>query len=367
MMPSRRDLAKEYLVSPLTLERAIAPLIADGTLRSDSRRGTFVAADNLVDSESAEPTGDSSGRCNAAARTHISARSAGIVVNGSLYERDISNLAAYGHRILLRSFERFMSDKGLTTQVVNSNREDGGEELSLSDAVKTLLTREVEAIAVVGFETDLDIVADALSAVPAELPKVAILSGALDRPIPHVFYDSRNSGYQAASHLIEQGQREITVFAPFTSRWVTERVEGVQSAAAHSALAQKNINLFNGSPVWEYHSDPVPLGRALACEALAGGWQPNGGIVCVNDGVAIGVMSALEVAGYAAGEDYLIIGFDDDPYARLHNLSSLSPPMEDLAREAVRLLAEQINGNRSSVGVQLNSNLIRRASTIFRS
>src|SRR5579871_6126246 len=44
MLPSRRDLAREYGVSPITIERAITHLIADGVLRADDRRGTFVAS-----------------------------------------------------------------------------------------------------------------------------------------------------------------------------------------------------------------------------------------------------------------------------------------------------------------------------------
>ena len=34
MLPSRRDLAKEYGVSPITVERAVTRLLADGILRA---------------------------------------------------------------------------------------------------------------------------------------------------------------------------------------------------------------------------------------------------------------------------------------------------------------------------------------------
>ena len=44
MLPGRRDLARQYAVSLVTLDRAIGPLLADGTLRADDRRGTFVAS-----------------------------------------------------------------------------------------------------------------------------------------------------------------------------------------------------------------------------------------------------------------------------------------------------------------------------------
>src|SRR4051812_27454833 len=44
MLPSRRDLARQYGVSTLTVERAIDGLVREGLLRADDRRGTFVAA-----------------------------------------------------------------------------------------------------------------------------------------------------------------------------------------------------------------------------------------------------------------------------------------------------------------------------------
>jgi DNA-binding GntR family transcriptional regulator len=44
MLPSRRDLAKEYGVSSLTVDRAVTRLIAEGILRADDRRGTFVTS-----------------------------------------------------------------------------------------------------------------------------------------------------------------------------------------------------------------------------------------------------------------------------------------------------------------------------------
>ena len=44
MLPGRRDLAKQYGVSTLTVERAVDGLVREGMLRSDDRRGTFVAA-----------------------------------------------------------------------------------------------------------------------------------------------------------------------------------------------------------------------------------------------------------------------------------------------------------------------------------
>lgn len=48
MLPSRKNLAREYGVDERTLQRAIASLLADGTLRADGGRGTFVTEKSAV-------------------------------------------------------------------------------------------------------------------------------------------------------------------------------------------------------------------------------------------------------------------------------------------------------------------------------
>src|SRR5947209_1870349 len=59
MIPGRRELAREFHVSTATLERAILPLLTDGSLRADNRRGTFVgsAAPSARTPESAREPG----------------------------------------------------------------------------------------------------------------------------------------------------------------------------------------------------------------------------------------------------------------------------------------------------------------------
>jgi len=42
MIPGRRDLAREFNISVPTVQKAIAEMVAEGTLRVEDRRGTFV-------------------------------------------------------------------------------------------------------------------------------------------------------------------------------------------------------------------------------------------------------------------------------------------------------------------------------------
>ena len=55
LLPSRRALCADLGIAPTTLEKAVKSLLADGTLRSEPRRGTFVA-DTLPPAENAVAT-----------------------------------------------------------------------------------------------------------------------------------------------------------------------------------------------------------------------------------------------------------------------------------------------------------------------
>lgn len=121
MLPSRRELAREYRVSSVTIGRAIDSLISDDLLRADSRRGTFVSSHPQVLSSSAPSNGGA-------------ARSADFTV-GALPRPTppvpvrrggrIGIVAAYGaapfsqDALILHAMEQALSENGQVTAVCN--------------------------------------------------------------------------------------------------------------------------------------------------------------------------------------------------------------------------------------------------------
>lgn len=69
-------------------------------------------------------------------------------------------------------------------------------------------------------------------------------------------------------------------------------------------------------------------------------------VLCSNDTVAIGAFNAAFSLGRSVPADVSIVGFDDLPMARwdVFNLTTVHQPMEAMARTAVELLVERIDG-----------------------
>lgn len=341
MLPSRRDLARQYGVSLVTLDRAIGPLLADGLLRADDRRGTFVVrvSEDTFPLEAPRDIGV-----------------VGIVASGARAEGQ--------EHLILRELEHILSLSGFSTSVLNRT---GGSSrlLGLFEAAQMVLAESPSALVIVCLDMDKAFITTELGRLSLEnVPTVCILAGELPLPIPHVFYDNRSGGYQAAQHLSERGWGELTVIAPFQASWVSERIAGIRDAAAQGHASPQEVRVLAGDGrQWQNLEDPRPLGYEAARMAIAAGWRPSGGVIGVNDGVAFGVRDAAAEIGLEAGEDFALLGFDDELDARQFGLTSLRPPMQDMAREAARLLRDQRQGIKTGLQVRLRAHVIPRVST----
>jgi len=365
MLPSRRDLARQYAVSLVTLDRAIGPLLADGILRADDRRGTFVAA---------LPPHSAAGFAAGGGTAPLSmlrkeAGTVGIVASFGCAEGQEYDI--------LHELEQVLSHKGCSTVVLN-RAEGAAGPVGLAEAIQAALRGGVDALVVICLGLDRTLIARELRQVAfGGCPAVCVLAGELNLSLPHVFYDNRTGGYQAAQHLAERGWEDITVVAPFTASWVTERIAGIRDAVSHapsfasssassspaSSPAGRLQVLAGAGEDWDSRTDPRAFGYRAVQSALASGWSPSGGIIGVNDGVAFGVLDAAAELGLVAGRDFAILGFDDEPQARVLGLTSLRPPMQGMAREAARLLLDHVAGNDGSLQVRLRAQVIPRAST----
>jgi len=363
MLPSRRDLARQYSVSLVTLDRAIGPLLADGILRADDRRGTFVArlpaatAGAVLAGVRADVISDREAPHN----NVPAARPGQVGIVTTLMNNEGPEY------LILRELEQILSHRGHSTSVLDRYR-DSAHPLPLMAAITQSIDSGVTALIVVCLDIDRTAVAEQMSqAKLAGVPTACILAGELNLAIPHVFYDNRSGGFQAVQHLFENGWQDITVIAPFAASWVSERIAGIRDAVTYAQLPTGRIQVLGGEGVeWSNSQDPYPLGYQTAKAALDAGWRPTGGIVCVNDGVAFGVLDAAKECGLEAGKDFAIIGFDDDPHSRAVGLTSMRPPLQAMAREASRLLFDHMQDNGHSVQVRLRAHVIPRSSTAAR-
>ena len=353
MLPSRRDLARQYDVSLVTLDRAIGPLLADGTLRADDRRGTFVLKPPAPAPRQDLQNSEVGAKPGALLSGSIGIVTSFVHIHGQQYQ-------------ILHELEHILSKRGFSTLSLNriQNPEVPRE---LAEATEAILSEGINGLIFICLDLDRVALAEQLSRIDLRgIPAVCILAGELTLPIPHVLYDNRSGGHLAVQHLAERGWKAEAVVAPFKASWVSERIVGVYDAA-ETLNGPNTVQVLNGAGrTWQMSEDPRPLGYLAIHSALSAGWRPSGGIICVNDGVAIGALDALTEAGMDAGKDFGLVSFDDDPDARVYGITSLRPPTQGMAREAARLLLDHFDGNDGSLQVRLRAQVIPRASTTRR-
>ncbi len=376
MLPGRRDLAKEYEVSLVTIERAVTHLLADGTLRSDNRRGTFVAdiapAEIAADqSRNSVSTTVSPDQQNAViytdtSRTVAAPSKIGIIASLYPYNSDHLELNNYLVRTLVESMESAFSKHGADIQFYNRVVASGIPPRSLKDSIASAIDDGLDSIMLIGLGMDPAILDESLAILDTRhIHIVCITSSELRRPAPHVFYDNYSAGYQAAQHLLSKEHREILVVAPFDASWVQERIAGIRTAIEHANLPAAALNVFPASShPWVNEEDPEILGYLASKEAFAQQLVPSG-VICVNDGVAFGFVKAAKECSKAIGSDIGLVGFDNHPRSLSLGITSLRAPMEEMGREAARLLLQQTNHEGTGFQVRLRWNLIPRFSTRF--
>lgn len=94
--------------------------------------------------------------------------------------------------------------------------------------------------------------------------------------------------------------------------------------------------------------------------------NPPDALICVNDAVAIGVISTLTRAGFSVPEQVQVCGFDNIPEGRLSvpPLTTINFHMDQYAQLAVDALVSRINGDQGSANTYTSGfNLIEREST----
>ena len=135
--------------------------------------------------------------------------------------------------------------------------------------------------------------------------------------------NNEQGGFDATTHLLQQGRREIAFIGTAGPGFpeVHERWRGYCRALHAAGLA----------PDERLRADAAPdesEGRTAA-EQLIGRGVPFDAIFAASDVAAIGAMHALQHAGRTIPEDVAIVGFDDIPAASL-----ASPPLTTITQDS---------------------------------
>lgn len=169
--------------------------------------------------------------------------------------------------------------------------------------------------------------------------------------------ENEQSAAALARHLLEQGARRLLfVGDPGESSDVAERWQGLAGPVAEAG-AELSIDPADGFG--------EEAGTAAVTRLLAGSDGLPDALVCANDELALGAMTALKERGVDVPGQVMVTGWDDVMAARYAGLTTVRQPMRELGGTAARLLDELISGSRTEPRHDLlPTELIVRTSTV---
>jgi LacI family transcriptional regulator len=160
-------------------------------------------------------------------------------------------------------------------------------------------------------------------------------------PVPGidaVSTENEATARQLATHLASHGYTRVSFLGdPDASPDVAGRYAGLVDGLRAAGLPPP--------PVVRGAFD-IDAGRSAAAGLLAGRNRPEA-MVCANDELALGVLTAAEEAGLRVPGDLAVTGWDDVMAARFARLTTVRQPIRELGATAARWLHDRMIERRS--------------------
>ncbi|HKR69156.1 MAG TPA: LacI family DNA-binding transcriptional regulator [Streptosporangiaceae bacterium] len=191
------------------------------------------------------------------------------------------------------------------------------------------------------------------------VPVVMLANQLASTGTDYVEADNRGGSRAVTAHLISvHGYSELAFVAgPPQSPDSDQRFAGFRSALRHAGLAVPDAPAARG--------DFTESGGAAAIRALIAAGRTPRAIVCGNDEMALGALTALRAARIRVPGEVAVTGFDDISAARHVRpaLTTVRQPMRELGERSVRLLFERIaDRDRGRQSVLLPTEVVVRRS-----
>ncbi len=320
------DVAKHAGVSPMTVSRVIN---GESSVREKTRERVAVSVKALRYSP------------NQAARSLASADTIRI---GILYANPSTN---YLSEFLLGSLEQ----SSLSGCQLVIEKCEGGE--SEYEVIQRLVKGNIIGVILPAPLCDSEI---ALKAVrDAGLPAILVASGKPASDFSAISINNFEAARAMTRYLLELGHRRIGFINGHPNQTATgQRFRGYVEGMTEAGLSVGTDQVAQG--YFTYRSG------LEAAEKLLGRYNPSA-IFASNDDMAAATLATAHRRGLEVPGDLAVAGFDDTPLAMTvwPTLTTVHQPIADMAREAVRLLVEQIRVRRSGAEPQVVQKMLKFA------
>lgn len=208
--------------------------------------------------------------------------------------------------------------------------------------VQALLERRVDGI-VIAPASVTDSAETAHRILANDCPMVFIDRTLPEMAVDSVIFDDYEGAYQAVTHLIGQGYRNIAHLAGPQTVWIArERLRGYKQAMADAGLKVGKSSIIHGALT-------VAGGEASMERLLALPKNPDA-VFCVNDNIAVGAYKVLKRRGIRVPDAMGLVGFSDsfDPEILEMPLTSVVQDVESIGKQAAELLLARMSGDNAS-------------------
>jgi len=193
------------------------------------------------------------------------------------------------------------------------------------------------------------------------MPIVAIERDLTQYKIDSIMVDNLESAYNATSHLIELGCKNIiTITAPEKLSIGRERVAGYAKALSEAGMALRDELVREG--------DFSPISGFTAMREFIQAGITFDGVFAANDQMAVGAIRAIKNAGLRIPEDVKVVGYDNTFIASIvdPSLTTISVPNYEMGVQAAKRILNRIENPNADVQlVTMDYELIIRRSTII--
>ncbi|HEX4272626.1 MAG TPA: LacI family DNA-binding transcriptional regulator [Rhizomicrobium sp.] len=187
----------------------------------------------------------------------------------------------------------------------------------------------------------------------AQLPAVLVASGRPAAGLSAVSINDFEASRAMTRHLLGLGHRRIAFINGHPNQTASgQRFRGFVEGMTEAGLSVGTDQVAQG--YFTYRSG------LEAAEKLLDTFRPTA-IFASNDDMAAATMAVAHRKGLDVPGDLSVAGFDDTPLATTvwPELTTVRQPIADMAREAVRLLVEQIRGRRGRAAPEVVHKLVK--------
>jgi LacI family transcriptional regulator len=232
---------------------------------------------------------------------------------------------------VLLGYEAVVADLGRSVLILTTHGRRHAAEAVLE------LAGRVDGLVVMGRTVDDEVVTRVAE---AGQPVVLVARPPVDR-CDTVSADNGRDARALAGHLLGHGYRRLAYLGdPAESPDVLARYAGFAAALAAAGVTPPAGPVRCGFD--------VDAGHRAARRLLARRDRPRA-LVCANDEVALGALTAADELGLAVPGELAVTGWDDVMAARYARLTTVRQPMRELGMTAARWLHDRISGGTAAV------------------